>query len=78
MRPFAEGALLPGPDPTLPARLGVRSWTQALLKWTLSNPRIHVVIPATSNPEHARQNVLAGEPPWFGAEERKLVERLAN
>jgi diketogulonate reductase-like aldo/keto reductase len=76
MRPFAEGALVPGPDPKLLVPLGVESWSQALLKWTLSDPRIHVVIPATSNPDHARQNVQAGEPPWFGIEERDLVERL--
>jgi diketogulonate reductase-like aldo/keto reductase len=78
MRPFAEGALVPGPDPKLLAPLSVQTWSQALLKWTLSDPRIHVVIPATSNPEHARENVLAGGPPWFGQEERKLVESLAR
>jgi hypothetical protein len=37
-----------------------------------------VVIPATTNPEHARANAAAGEPPWFGPEERRLVERLAG
>jgi diketogulonate reductase-like aldo/keto reductase len=78
MRPFAEGALVSGPDPHQLASLGVETSAQALLKWTLSDRRIHVVIPATSNPAHAVQNAAAGSPPWFGPEERRLVERLAG
>jgi diketogulonate reductase-like aldo/keto reductase len=82
MRPFAEGELLaraPGPDELEPlAEFGVENWPQALLKWALSDERIDVVIPATRNPLHAAQNALAGSPPWFGPEERRLVERLAG
>ena len=37
-----------------------------------------IVIPATRNPEHARANAAAGEAPFFGSEERALVERLAS
>src|SRR5439155_5381589 len=33
MRPFAERALVPGPDPVELEKLGVRTWNQALLKW---------------------------------------------
>jgi diketogulonate reductase-like aldo/keto reductase len=82
MRPLGEGELLlrPPPDEDLePLReLGVDTWAQALLKWALSDERIDVVIPATRNPLHAAQNALAGEPPWFGPDERRLVERLAG
>ncbi len=78
MRPLAEGALLPGPGRRELAPLGVETWAQALLKWALSDPRVHVVIPATSNPAHARQNVRAGSPPWFGPDERRRVEELAR
>jgi diketogulonate reductase-like aldo/keto reductase len=82
MRPLAEAALLrraPAPEQLEPLReFGVTSWPQALLKWALSDERVDVVIPATRNPEHARANAGAGEPPWFGAEERRVVERLAG
>jgi aryl-alcohol dehydrogenase-like predicted oxidoreductase len=82
MRPFGEGALLrrvPTPEALAPlAVFGVRTWAQALLKWILSDPRCHVAIPATANPAHALENAAAGEPPWFGAEERAYVLKLAN
>lgn len=82
MRPFGEGSLLrrvpDAADLTPLAQFGVRSWTQALLKWILSDPRCHVAIPATSRPAHMADNAAAGSPPWFGAEERALVSRLAG
>jgi len=82
MRPFGEGTLLgadPGAEALGPlAPFGVRTWPQALLKWILSDERCHVAIPATSRPDRVRENAAAGEPPWFGAEERRLVSRLAG
>ena len=57
--------------------LGVETWAQALLKWALSDGRVDLVIPATRRPERAGENAAAGEPPWLGPEERRLVERLA-
>jgi aryl-alcohol dehydrogenase-like predicted oxidoreductase len=47
MRPLGAGALVRRYEAT------------ELLKWTLSDERVHVAIPATSNPEHARTNVSA-------------------
>jgi diketogulonate reductase-like aldo/keto reductase len=78
MRPLGEGALVRRsvPQEAL-AQLGVESWAQALLKWALSDERVDSVIPATRNPEHVRQNAAAGTPPWFDAEQRRLVESLA-
>jgi aryl-alcohol dehydrogenase-like predicted oxidoreductase len=81
MRPFGEGELLRrrvANRALAPlAAFGVATWPQALLKWILSDPRCHVAIPATSRPEHMRVNAAAGEPPWFGPEERDYVARLA-
>jgi diketogulonate reductase-like aldo/keto reductase len=82
MRPLGEGGLLrraPGAAELEPLRaFGVETWPQALLKWALSDERVDVVIPATRDPEHARENAAAGEPPWLGPEERRLVERLGR
>jgi len=60
------------------APFGIETWSQALLKWTLSDSRIHVAIPATSSPRHARENAQAGSPPWLPPDERRLVEELAR
>ena len=81
MRPLGEGSLLrraPSPQALDPLRpFGVESWPQALLKWALSDDRVDVVIPGTGDPAHVAENGAAGSPPWFGLEERRLVERLA-
>lgn len=82
MRPFAEGALIsraPSPESMEPLRAyGVTTWPQALLKWILSDTRCHVAIPATSSPRRMAENAAAGNPPWFGPEERALVRKLAQ
>lgn len=82
MRPLREGRLTQSPpQPAALERLrefGVETWPQALLKWGLSDPRCHVTIPATSRPDRIAENVAAGAPPWFGADERDLVARLAG
>ena len=56
---------------------GISTWPQALLKWALSDERVDLAIPATRDPSHARANANAGSPPWFGPDQRKLVESLA-
>jgi aryl-alcohol dehydrogenase-like predicted oxidoreductase len=80
MRPFAEGSLLDREpaDPGVLQALGVESWAQALLMWTLSDARVSVVIPATARVEHAAANVAAGDPPWFDDDQRSLVARWAG
>ena len=82
MRPLGEGALVrrapSAPELAPLAPYGVTTWAQALLKWILSDPRVHCVIPATSRPEHMRENAAAGEPPWLDTEARAYVSRLAG
>jgi diketogulonate reductase-like aldo/keto reductase len=82
MRPLGEGKLVrraPSLEELEPLRaFGVETWAQALLKWALSDERVDVAIPATSRPERTAENAAAGEPPWFGPEERRLVEELAG
>ena len=57
---------------------GIETWPQALLKWCLADPRVDLVIPATSKPGRAVENAAAGAGPTFGPDERRLVERLAG
>jgi diketogulonate reductase-like aldo/keto reductase len=81
MRPLGGGQLVRrriAEEELEPLReFGVATWPQALLKWALSDERIDVVIPATSKPGRTAENAAAGVPPWFGPEERAVVERLA-
>ena len=78
MRPLGGGGLVRrSPPAEVLAELGVETWAQALLKWALSDERVDLGIPATKSPERARSNAKAGSPPWFDAEQRRLVERWA-
>ena len=60
MRPLGEGQLVrrpPSPVELAPLRpFGVTTWVQALIKWGLSDPRVHVSLAATAHPGR-----LAGE-----------------
>ena len=82
MVPLGSGRLVRNPPPHRelePLReFGVETWAQALLKFVLSDRRVSTAIPATSSPQRMRENARAGEPPWFGDEEREYVGRLAR
>ncbi|MCA1728813.1 MAG: aldo/keto reductase [Actinobacteria bacterium] len=82
MVPLGSGRLVrsaPSGKDLEPLReFGVETWAQALLKFVLSDERVSCAIPATSNPERARENARAGEPPFFGDEEREYVAGLAR
>jgi aryl-alcohol dehydrogenase-like predicted oxidoreductase len=79
-RPFAEGALfrrvrgkaLPG----WAAELGCHSWAQLFLKWIVAHPAVTCVIPATSRPEHLRDNMQAGVGPLPDAAARGRLAAL--
>jgi diketogulonate reductase-like aldo/keto reductase len=52
MQPLGTGKLVgraPKPKEIAPLeRFGVRTWAQALLKWIVSDPRVHSVLPASA------------------------------
>lgn len=82
MRPLGGGGLMRNPPPAAKlaplAPFGVQTWAQALLKWVLSDLRCHVAIPATTKAARMTENGAAGNPPWFGPEERAYVARLCT
>jgi aryl-alcohol dehydrogenase-like predicted oxidoreductase len=82
MTPLANGNLLtrePKESELAPlVTFGVHTWPQVLLKWILSDPRVHTVIPATQKADHMLENMVAGDPPWFTGDERTYVRRLVS
>ncbi len=64
-RPYVNGALFRrarghAVPPWATAELGCASWGQYFLKFILGHPQVTCVIPGTSKPRHARDNVGAG------------------
>ncbi len=61
--PFEKARLLTcvkdQPLPDFAAEFGAATWAQFFLKFILSHPAVTVVIPATSSPEHASDNMGA-------------------
>jgi aryl-alcohol dehydrogenase-like predicted oxidoreductase len=80
MQPLGVGALAQRSPATAELkpleRFGIRTWPQALLKWILSDARVHCAIPATSRVAHMQENAAAGIPPWFDAAARDYVTEL--
>jgi aryl-alcohol dehydrogenase-like predicted oxidoreductase len=77
MRPLGEGQLLLDVSPAELADLGVGSWAEALLRWTLADTRVHCAIPATRRAAHVVANAAAGEGPLLDDRRRRLVEEIA-
>ncbi len=63
-RPFKRGTLIDRlerkPLPHWAGEIGCASWPQFLLKFIVSHPAVTCAIPATSNPAHMRENLVAG------------------
>jgi aryl-alcohol dehydrogenase-like predicted oxidoreductase len=66
MRPLGGGSL------------AKRSDASELLKWTLSDERVHVAIPATSSVAHARINTAAGSGGWLSPDQRQSLAGFAH
>ncbi len=81
MQPLGEGSLLRKAPPAVklePLRkLGITTWAQALLKWIISDERVHAVIPSTTRPERMRENAAAGNEPLLDAKTRAYIAALA-
>jgi diketogulonate reductase-like aldo/keto reductase len=62
-RPFRQGALTREverhPLPAFAGEIGAATWAQLLLKFVIAHPAVTCVIPATTRPEHAAENVAA-------------------
>nr|WP_034490855.1 aldo/keto reductase [Afifella pfennigii] len=76
-RPFRQGALtrrLEGEKlPDFAAEIGASSWAQLILKFILAHPAVTVVIPATTRPEHASENMAASGGPLPDAAMRERI-----
>lgn len=63
-QPFAEGrlfSLVKGKElPGWAKENDIHSWAQFFLKFLIAHPAVTCVIPGTSNPRHAADNMLAG------------------
>lgn len=79
MRPFGQGGLLASPQPAgWLAEIGCASWSEALLRWTLSHEQVTSVLTATSDPAHFRANAAAAAKGPLGADAAAEVARHAS
>lgn len=63
--------------PPWAAEVGIGSWAQAFLRFTLSRPEVTVVIPATGKPRHQADNIKAGfGPPLSRSQRQSLIDTL--
>lgn len=76
-RPFDGGALVDRLNgfrlPDWAASIGCTSWSQVCLKWIVSHPAVTCAIPATTNPDHMRENMGALTGPLPDAALRRTI-----
>ncbi|MGD9868772.1 MAG: aldo/keto reductase [Hyphomicrobiales bacterium] len=63
------------PLPDFAKEIGAENWAQFFLKWVISHPAVTCAIPATANPEHAKQNIGALRGPL---PDQKMRERMVK
>lgn len=61
--------------PDFAKEFGAENWAQFFIKWVMSNPDVTTVLTATSNPEHAAQNVATLRGPLPDAAMRRRMVR---
>jgi diketogulonate reductase-like aldo/keto reductase len=76
-RPLGTGSLFGKvrgkPVPEWACELGCASWSQFFLKYILGHPAVSCVIPATSRPDHMRDNLAAAAGPLPNGRERRRM-----
>ncbi|MGM0585262.1 MAG: aldo/keto reductase [Pseudomonadota bacterium] len=82
-RPYRRGALIRRfagkPLPGWAGEIGAETWPKFLLKFILSHPDITAAIPATTRPEHVRENKAAARDPLPDpALRRRMAEHVAS
>jgi len=79
-RPLAQGALFGKvrgkPLPAWASEIGIESWAQFFLKYTLGHPAVTCAIPATSRVDHLRDNMRAGIGPLPNTATRERMARF--
>jgi len=77
--PFEQGRLFSRVEgrelPAWAEEIGCTSWAQLGLKFIIGHPAVTAVIPATSDPDHAAENVAAGR---GAVPDRAMRERIAR
>ncbi|MEM7498523.1 MAG: aldo/keto reductase [Pseudomonadota bacterium] len=81
-RPYRRGGLIDrtrgAPLPGFATEIGAGSWAQLLLAFVLSHPAVTVAIPATTRPEHVRENkAVARGPMPDPALRRRIADAVA-
>jgi diketogulonate reductase-like aldo/keto reductase len=65
------------PVPDFAREFGAQTWSQFFLKWVMAETRVTSVLTATSNPEHASQNVACLHGPLPDAAlRRRMVQHM--
>jgi aryl-alcohol dehydrogenase-like predicted oxidoreductase len=81
-RPFAGGGLFPRvrdrPLPEWAAEFDCTAWSQFFLKYIVSHPAVTCAIPATSNPDHLRENMGAARGRLPDQATRRRMEALID
>jgi diketogulonate reductase-like aldo/keto reductase len=81
-RPFAGGGLFPlvrdRPLPEWAAEFDCTAWSQFFLKYIVSHPAVTCAIPATSNPDHLRENMGAARGRLPDESTRRRMEALID
>jgi len=79
-RPLTEGRLLSTSAnhklPAWAAEYNITTWAQLALKFIASHPAVTCIIPATANPTHITDNMLAGHDPLPDKATREKMTKL--